>query len=104
MIKKVTKKDIDQFLKINKSFILCTYYLDSFSNFYAAMMNKYLEKDLIDLYYIEVNEFMDIFHFKNSVFPIFNIFIDGKISKTLCGFIKYNELFNEFTKETVLLL
>ena len=45
MIKNISKNQIEKFLQLNKSFIVCTYYVDSFSNFYAAMMNKYLEKD-----------------------------------------------------------
>ena len=101
MIKNSSKNQIEKFLQLNKSFIVCTYYVDSFSNFYAAMMNKYLEKDLINLYYLEVNEFMELFPIKNNIFPIFSIITDGKLSKTLCGFIKYHELFNEFTKKVV---
>lgn len=104
MIKKVSINFINNLL-INKSnFILCTYYVDSYSNFYAAMLNKNLKKDLIDLYYVEVEEFKRYFNLNNQIFPIFYIFNEGRKIKQFSGFIKYHDLFNEFTQNIVLSL
>ena len=104
MIKKVSINFINNLLSLKSNFILCTYYVDSYSNFYAAMLNKNLKKDVIDLYYVEVDEFKRYFNLENQVFPIFYIFIKGKKIKQFSGFIKYNDLFNEFTQNIVLCL
>ena len=44
MVINKTLNEIDSMIKMKKSFIICTYYLDTYSNFYTAMLNKELKK------------------------------------------------------------
>lgn len=102
MVIKSNVEEINKLIRSKRSFILCTYYLDSYSNLYTAMLNKELNKDLIDIYYLEVEDLMRLCNLNKRIFPIFCVYINGKLSWKTCGFISYNELYNEFTKKSVL--
>ena len=39
MVINKTFNEIDSMIKMKRSFIICTYYLDTYSNFYTAMLN-----------------------------------------------------------------
>ena len=97
MVINKTLNEIDSMIKMKRSFIICTYYLDTYSNFYTAMLNKELKKALD-----KIKDFIKIFSLNKRIFPIFCIFVDGKLVWKKCGFISYTEISNEFTKKTVL--
>ena len=102
MVVNKTLNEIDYMIKMKRSFIICTYYLDTYSNFYTAMLNKELKKALVDIFYLEVEDFLKICSLSKRIFPIFCIFVDGKLVWKKCGFISYTEISNEFTKKSVL--
>ncbi|MBP3504553.1 MAG: hypothetical protein J6K18_05445 [Bacilli bacterium] len=102
MIVNKTLIEIENMIKMKRSFILCTYYIDTYSNFYTAMLNKELKKVFIDIFYIGVEDFLKICNLNKRIFPIFCIFADGKIVWKKCGFISFSEISNEFTKKLVL--
>lgn len=93
---------INSLINNKKSFILCTYYIDAYSKLYSAKLNSLLNKDLIDVYYLNIEDFMNVCNLNKRIFPIFCIFINGKLLWKKCGFIEYNELFNEYMKKCVL--
>lgn len=94
MIINVNKEKINWLIKQKQNFIVCTYYLDSYSTFYTSKLNKELKKEKQDIYYLNVEEFMKLFNLNKRIFPIFCIFINGKLKWKTCGFIKINELNN----------
>lgn len=93
---------IKSFINNKKSFIVCTYYIDAYSKLYSAKLNRELSKDMIDVYYLDIEDFMSVCNLNKRIFPIFCIFIEGKMLWKKCGFIEYNELFNEYTEKSVL--
>ena len=98
MIIDVTKEKIKQLIKEKQNFIVCTYYIDTYSSFYTSKLNQELKMELQDIYYLEVKEFMSLFNLNKKIFPLFLIFINGKIEWKICGFIKYKEIINKFQK------
>lgn len=89
---------IKKLIKDKKSFIVCTYYIDSFSSLYISKLNKELKKDFINIYYLEVEEFMKLFNLSKRIFPIFIMIDKGVLIHKTCGFKNYHELFNNFEK------
>ena len=73
MVVNKTLIEIENMIKMKKSFILCTYYIDTYSNFYTAMLNKELKKVFIDIFYIGVEDFLKICNLNKRIFPIINI-------------------------------
>lgn len=102
MVLEVTLDKVESLIRNKFSFIICTYYIDSYSKFYTAMLNKELKKNSIDIYYLNVEDFMKRFNLTKRVFPIFCVFINGELSWKTCGFIEYNELINKISKKMVL--
>lgn len=102
MVINKTLNEIDSMIKMKRSFIICTYYLDTYSNFYTAMLNKELKIALVDIFYLEVEDFLKICSLSKRIFPIFCIFVNGKLVWKKCGFISYTEISNEFAKKSVL--
>ena len=58
MIINTNVNKIKTLIKNKKSFIVCTYYIDAYSNLYAANLNYNLNKNKINIYYLNVEEFM----------------------------------------------
>lgn len=102
MIIKTNINKIKSLINNKNSFILCTYYIDAYSKIYSAKLNLLLKKDLIDVYYLNIEDFMSVCNLNKRIFPIFCIFVKGELLWKKCGFIEYNELFNEYTKKEVL--
>ena len=102
MLIKSNINKINSLIINKKSFIVCTYYLDAYSNLYTANLNKELKNELVDIYYLEVEDFMNVCNLNKRIFPIFCIFVNGKLSWKKCGFIPYTDIINEYTKIRVL--
>ena len=79
-------------------------FLDLVINDYNEFITeiKELKKALVDIFYLEVEDFLKICSLSKRIFPIFCIFVDGKLVWKKCGFISYTEISNEFTKKSVL--
>lgn len=103
MIKKVSLSNINSLLIAKQSFIVCTYYIDTFSMFYTSKINKELNKLEIDIYYIEVESFMKLFNLNKRIFPIFCFVNKGNIVWKTCGFISFNELMYKIEQKDILI-
>ena len=102
MIINSSKDIINRLILEKQNFIVCTYYIDSFSMLYASKLNQDLKKDSINIYFLEVEEFMKLFELHKRIFPIFCFFVKGELMLKTCGFINYNELIHKISKNTVL--
>ena len=52
MIIKENIERIERLIKNKQSFIVCTFYIDSFSMIYSTKLNKELNKNKIKIYYL----------------------------------------------------
>lgn len=103
MIKKVSLSNINSLLIAKQSFIVCTYYIDTFSMFYTSKINKELNNLKLDIYYIEVESFMKLFNLNKRIFPIFCFVNKGNIVCKTCGFISFNELMYKIEQKDILI-
>ena len=103
MIKKVSISNINNLLINKQSFIVCTYYIDSFSMFYTSKINKELNKMKLDIYYIEVESFMKLFNLNKRIFPIFCFINKGIVVWITCGFLSFDELMFKVEQKGILI-
>lgn len=101
MLEKVSNKQLELMINNKRTFFLCSYYIDAFSLIYESKLRKELIKNSSKIYYINVSDFNKIFNENNKIYPVFLFIKNGRIMWRKCGFLCYEELFNNFTQKII---
>lgn len=101
MLEKISNKQLEWMINNKSTFFVCSYYIDAFSLIYESKLSKELIKNASKIYYVNVRDFSTMFNENNNIYPVFLFIKKGKVMWRKCGFLCYEELFNNFTQKII---